>query len=72
MIDIFANLACMSPIEHIWDMVGWQLVRHGPPPIAMNTLWIHITNAWREIPQEHIHVLFDSRPQHLKALIAAQ
>ncbi|KAJ4438525.1 hypothetical protein ANN_14470 [Periplaneta americana] len=60
----------MSPIEHVWNMVGRQLVRHGHPAPTLEALWTHIQTAWREIPQEHIQTLFDSMPRCLKALIA--
>ncbi|KAJ8881398.1 hypothetical protein PR048_017879 [Dryococelus australis] len=52
----------MLPIEHDWDMVGQWLVRHGPPAVAVDALWLRIHTAWREIPQEHIQVLFDTMP----------
>ncbi|KAJ8878666.1 hypothetical protein PR048_019251 [Dryococelus australis] len=44
----------MSSIEHIWDMVGRQLVLHGPLPTTVEGLWTRIQTAWREIPQEDI------------------
>ncbi|KAJ4439760.1 hypothetical protein ANN_07888 [Periplaneta americana] len=62
----------MSPIEHVWDMVGRQLVRHGPPAPTLDTLWSLIQTAWREIPQEHIQALSDSMPRRLEALITAE
>ena len=61
----------MSPIEHVWDMVGWQLIRQGPPA---PTLWCFLdshTNYVRDIPQEDIQGLFDSMTWHIETLIAA-
>ncbi|KAJ8885869.1 hypothetical protein PR048_012075 [Dryococelus australis] len=59
----------MSPIEHVWDMVARRLVHRVPPATTVDALWTRIQNAWREIPQEHIQVLFDSMPRRLGALI---
>ena len=28
----------MSPIEHVWDMVGRRLIRHGPPEPTLDAL----------------------------------
>ena len=47
----------MSPIEHIWDMVGRSLIRQGPPAPTLDTLWIRIQSTWRDIPQEDIQGL---------------
>ncbi|KAJ8876874.1 hypothetical protein PR048_021322 [Dryococelus australis] len=60
----------MSPSQHVWDMVSRRLVRHGVPESTVDALWTHIQTAWREVPQEHIQVLFDSMPQRLGALIS--
>lgn len=61
----------MSPIEHVWDMVGRHLVRHGPPVTGVTDLWARLQTAWREIPQDRIQNLFDSMPRRIAALIAA-
>ena len=29
----------MSPIEHVWDMVGRRLIRHSPPAPTHDALW---------------------------------
>ncbi|KAJ8872507.1 hypothetical protein PR048_026113 [Dryococelus australis] len=62
----------MLPIEHVWDMVGRRLVRHGPPATAVDALCICIQTTWRKIPQERVQVFFDSMPQRLGALISAR
>ena len=61
-----ARLPDMLPMKHVWDMVGWRLIRLGPP-----ALWTHIQTAWRDIPQEDIQGLFDFMRQHIETLIAA-
>ena len=50
----------MSPIEHIWDMVGRRLIRQDPPAPTLDALWTHVQIARRNIPQEDIQDLFDS------------
>ncbi|KAJ8868922.1 hypothetical protein PR048_030463 [Dryococelus australis] len=57
----------MSPLK---DMVGRPLVHHGPPATTVDAVWTRIQTVWREIPQEHIQVLFDSVPRRFGALIA--
>ena len=60
----------MSPIEHVWDMVGRRLIRQGPPAPTLDALWTCIQTTWRDIPQEDIQGLFDSIPQRIETLIA--
>ena len=52
----------MSPIEHVWDMVGRRLIRQGPPAPTLDALWTRIQTAWRDIPQHDIQGLSDSMP----------
>ena len=61
----------MSPIEHVWDMVGRRLIRQGPPAPTLDALFTCIQTAWRDIPQENIQDLFDSMPRRIETLIAA-
>ncbi|PSN35629.1 Transposable element Tc1 transposase [Blattella germanica] len=61
----------MSPIEHVWDMVGRRLIRQGPPAATLDDLWTRIQTVWRDIPQEAIQDLFDSMPRRIETLIAA-
>ena len=58
----------MSPIEHIWDMVGRRLIRQGPPAPTLDTLWTRIQTAWRDIPQEDIRSLFGSMSRRIETL----
>ncbi|KAJ8868297.1 hypothetical protein PR048_029813 [Dryococelus australis] len=63
-------LTCRSSdMSGIWFVR--RLVCHGPPTTTVDALWTCIQTEWREIPQEHIHVLFDSMPRRLGALTAA-
>ena len=61
----------ISPIEHVWYMVGRRLICQGPPASTLDALWTRIQTAWRYIPQEDIQGLFDSMPRRLETLIAA-
>ena len=61
----------MSPIEHVWDMVGRRLIRQGPPAPTLGALWNKIKTAWRDIPQEDFQGLFDSMPRRIENLISA-
>ncbi|KAJ8888571.1 hypothetical protein PR048_008062 [Dryococelus australis] len=60
----------MSPIEHVWDMIGLRLVRHGPPATTVDVVWTSIQTTWRGIPQEHNQVLFNAMPRCLGGQIA--
>ena len=66
-----ARLPDMSPIDHVWDMVGRRLIRQGLPAPTVDTLWAVAQTAWRDIPQEDIQGLFDSMPRRIETLIAA-
>ena len=35
----------MSPIEHVWDMVGRRLIRQSPPASTLGALWTRIQTA---------------------------
>ena len=61
----------MSPIEHVWDMVGRRLIRQCPPAPTLDALCTRILTAWRDIPQEDIQGLSDSVPPRVETLIAA-
>ena len=66
-----AHLPDMSPIEHIWDMIGRPLIRQGPPAPTLDALWTRIQTAWRDIPHEDVQRLFDSMPRCIVTLITA-
>ena len=61
----------MSPIKHIWDMVGRRLIHQGPPAPTLDALWTRIQTAWRDISQEDIQGLLDSMPRRIATLSAA-
>ena len=61
----------MSPIEHVWDFVGWRLARDPRAVASADELRIRIQKIWNALPQADIQNLFDSMPCHVATLIAA-
>ncbi|GFV85448.1 hypothetical protein TNCV_3772721 [Trichonephila clavipes] len=61
----------MSPIEHVWDLVGWRLSRDPRPAASNDELLLRIHAIWNSLPQADIHNLFDFMPRRIPALIAA-
>ncbi|UYV80637.1 hypothetical protein LAZ67_19001173 [Cordylochernes scorpioides] len=49
----------LSPIEHVWDIIGRRL--HAlPQPRSEDELWQMVEREWRAIPQDAIRTLIDS------------
>ncbi|GFW12845.1 transposable element Tcb2 transposase [Trichonephila clavipes] len=62
----------MSPIEHVWDIVGRHLARDLSPAASTDELWLRIQTIWNTLPQADIQNLFNSMPRRVAALIAAR
>ncbi|GFW02310.1 transposable element Tcb1 transposase [Trichonephila clavipes] len=62
----------MSPIEHVWDIVGRCLARDIHPVASTDELWLRIRKIWNTLPQADIQNLFNSMPRRVAALIAAR
>ncbi|GFU01082.1 transposable element Tcb1 transposase [Trichonephila clavipes] len=62
----------MSPIDHVWDIVGWRLARDLRPVASTDELWLSIQTIWNTVPQADIQNLFNSMPRRVAALIAAR
>ncbi|UYV64656.1 hypothetical protein LAZ67_3001551 [Cordylochernes scorpioides] len=61
----------LSPIEHVWDIIGRRL--HAlPQPRSENELWQMVEREWRAIPQDTIRTLIDSLPRRVAACIAVR
>ncbi|UYV61654.1 RPS10 [Cordylochernes scorpioides] len=59
----------LSPIEHVWDIIGRRL--HAlPQPRSEDELWQMVEMEWRAIPQDAICTLIDSLPRRVAACIA--
>ncbi|UYV62046.1 hypothetical protein LAZ67_1007609 [Cordylochernes scorpioides] len=60
----------LSPIEHVWDIIGRRL--HAlPQPRSEDELWQMVEREWRAIPQDAIRTLIDS-PRRVTACIAVR
>ncbi|KFM67459.1 Transposable element Tcb2 transposase, partial [Stegodyphus mimosarum] len=62
----------MSPIEHVWDVIGRRLARDPRPVASADELWVRVQTIWNALPQSDIQTLFDSMPRRVAALIAAR
>ncbi|UYV84233.1 Transposase, partial [Cordylochernes scorpioides] len=61
----------LSPIEHVWDIIGRRL--HAlPQPRSEDELWQMVEREWRAIPQNVIRTLIDSLPRRVAACIAVR
>ncbi|UYV75297.1 Transposase [Cordylochernes scorpioides] len=61
----------LSPIEHVWDIIGRRL--HAlPQPRSEAELWQMVEREWRAIPQDAIRTLIDSLPRRVAACIAVR
>ncbi|UYV63376.1 hypothetical protein LAZ67_2003894 [Cordylochernes scorpioides] len=61
----------LSPIEHVWDIIGRRL--HAlPQPRSEDELWQMVEREWRAIPQDAIRTLIDSLPRSVAACIAVR
>ncbi|UYV61479.1 hypothetical protein LAZ67_1005000 [Cordylochernes scorpioides] len=61
----------LSPIEHVWDIIGRRL--HAlPQPRSEDELWQMVEREWRAIPQDAIRTLIDSLPRRGAACIAVR
>ncbi|GFV32284.1 transposable element Tcb2 transposase [Trichonephila clavipes] len=47
----------MSPIEHLWDLVGQRLARDPRPAASKYELLLRIQAIWNSLPQVHIQNL---------------
>ncbi|GFS70924.1 transposable element Tcb1 transposase [Trichonephila clavipes] len=62
----------MSPIKHVWDLVGRRLA-HDPCPAASKTNFCCALQAtWNSLPQANIQNLFVSMPRRIATLIVAR
>ncbi|GFY36868.1 transposable element Tcb1 transposase [Trichonephila clavipes] len=61
----------LSPIEHVWDVIGRRL-QTLPLPRTNDQLWQMAEREWRSIPQNTIHTLIDSVPRRVSWCIAAR
>ncbi|CAH1996093.1 unnamed protein product [Acanthoscelides obtectus] len=60
----------LSPIEHVWDMMGRRLLNLQRPPQTLEALREELVVAWNEIPQEDIDHLIRRMPRRVGDCIA--
>ncbi|GBN73540.1 hypothetical protein AVEN_199945-1 [Araneus ventricosus] len=59
----------LSPIEHVWDIIGRQLQHHPLPAQTVPVLTAQVQQAWNSIPQSDIRHLYDTMHARLQACI---
>ena len=62
----------MSPIEHVWDLIGRRQARDLRLAASKHKLRLCIQAIWNSLPQADIQNLFDSIPRRIAAIIAAR
>ncbi|GFU26162.1 transposable element Tcb1 transposase [Trichonephila clavipes] len=60
-----AGSSYISPVAHVWDMMGRQL--HLPGNV--DDLVRHLEQIWQEIPQQTIRFLYQSMPRCVAARV---
>ncbi|GFU84301.1 hypothetical protein TNCV_1251941 [Trichonephila clavipes] len=50
----------MSPIEHVWNLVGRRLARDPRPVASKDGLLLRVQAIWNSLPQADIQNMFDS------------
>ncbi|GFY01134.1 transposable element Tcb2 transposase [Trichonephila clavipes] len=62
----------MSPIGHVWDLVGRCLARDPRPAALKAELLLRIQAIWNSLPQADIQNLFNSMPRRIATLVAVR
>ncbi|GFT00625.1 transposable element Tcb2 transposase [Trichonephila clavipes] len=62
----------ISPIEHVWDLVGRRLAHVPCPAASKDELLLRIPAIWNSLPQADIQNLFNSMPRRIEVLIVAR
>lgn len=59
----------LSPIEHVWDMMGRRLRNLPNPPLTLEALRHQVQVAWDAISQEDIDHLLESMPKRVNECV---
>ncbi|GFT58477.1 uncharacterized protein TNCV_3656471 [Trichonephila clavipes] len=59
----------LSPIEHVWDIIGRQLQHHPQLTLIVPVLIQQVQQAWNSIPQNSIRHLYDTLHARLQVCI---
>ena len=66
-----AQFPDLSPIEHVWDMMKWELTLTPEPATTIAKLWQRVQNAWDNLSQDDIRHLYDRLRARIHACVAA-
>ncbi|GFT20861.1 transposable element Tc1 transposase [Trichonephila clavipes] len=61
----------MSPIEHMWNLVGRRLTRNPRTAASKDKFLLYIQTIWKSLPQADDQNFFDSMPRRIATLISA-
>lgn len=67
-----ANSPDLSPIEHLWDVLGRAVRRNYPPPVNLQQLVQFLQQEWAAIPQATIRNLIQSMRRRCTACLTAR
>lgn len=61
----------LSPIEHIWDVLGRRVSTNHPQPVDVDQLILFLQQEWQAIPQNVLTTLVNSMRQRCVECLAA-
>jgi len=64
--------ADLNPIEHLWDVVEWELCGLDVHPTNVHQLQNAILSIWAKISKECFQHLVESMPHRIKAVLKAK
>jgi hypothetical protein len=62
----------LSPIEHVWDLMGRRLTNLHNPPLTLAALRHEIQVGWNSVPQDEINHLIRSMPRRVRECIGSR
>ncbi len=62
----------LNPIEHLWDVVEWEIRIMDVQPTNLQQLRDAIMSIWTKISEECFQNLVESMPQRIKAVLKAK
>ena len=62
----------LSPIEHLWDVLGRRVLHGQNPPETLQELRDALVHDWNNIPQAFIQRLIGSMRRRCEAVLAAR
>jgi transposase len=62
----------LSPIEHVWDLMGRRLTNLHNPPLTLAALRHEIQVGWDSVPQDEINHLIRSMPRRVREWIGSR